>query len=74
MSLHLFTPKQNISYMYMMCIMSKILPILHLVILLIDEIISQIKYVVSIFLWVEIHSILSWDTIQQSHCTSQENR
>lgn len=48
----------------MMCIMSKILPILHLVILLIDEIISQIKYVVSIFLWVEIHSILSWDTIQ----------
>lgn len=58
----------------MMCIMSKILPILHLVILLIDEIISQIKYVVSIFLWVEIHSILSWDTIQQSHSTSQENR
>lgn len=57
-----------------MCIMSKILPILHLVILLIDEIISQIKYVVSIFLWVEIHSILSWDTIQQSQSTSQENR
>lgn len=57
-----------------MCIMSTILPILHLVILLIDEIISQIKYVVSIFLWVEIHSILSWDTIQQSQSTSQENR